>query len=109
MMVPTGTAERDFIPHNLLALAIFVTGFGVIIWTVLVLAMMKSGPDRWTYGSGTLKRIRLSKWRFLAVGVVLVAIATAIRISSESDTDNSEGQIAAGIVQAHTMCVCGSR
>lgn len=102
MMTPTRIAEPDFILYDLLVLLIFVAGFGVIIWMVLVLVMMKTGPDRWAYVSGARERIRLSMWRFLAVGTVLVAIATAFTIASESDPVTGEGQIAAGIVQDHT-------
>ena len=101
MMTPTGIAEPDFIPYELLVLLIFVAGFGVITWTVLVLVMMKTGPDRWTYVPGTRERIRLSMWRFLAIGVVLVAIAAAFTITSEPDSGTGEGQIAAESVQDH--------
>jgi hypothetical protein len=101
MMTPDGVADPDFIPYDLLVLWVFVAGFGVITWTVLVLVMMKAGPDRWAYVPGARQRIRSSMWKLLAAGVVLVAIATAFTITSGSDSGIGEGQVAAESIQAH--------
>jgi hypothetical protein len=102
MMTPDGVADPDFIPYDLLVVWIFVAGFGVITWTVLVLAMMKTGPDRWAYVPGARERIRSSMWKLLLAGVALVAIATVFTVTSESGSDDGEGQLAAGVVLDHT-------
>ena len=101
MMTPTGVPDSDFIPYDLLVLWIFAAGFATIVWTMLVLVMMKTGPDRWTYVPGTRDRIRSSMWKLLLAGVVLIAIATAFTVNTETDSDNGESQIAAESVRAH--------
>lgn len=99
MLTPTGVAEPDFIPYDLLVLWIFVAGFATISWTVLVLVMMRTGPDRWAYVPGTRERIRSSMWKLLLAGVVLVVVATVFAINAETDSGNGEGRIAAESVQ----------
>ncbi len=85
MMTPDGVPDPDFIPSHMLVLWIFFAGFATIGWTVVVLVMMKTGPDRWTYVSGARERIRSSMWILLILGVILVTIATAFTINSETD------------------------
>lgn len=101
MMTPTGVPDPDFIPYDLLVLWIFAVGLATAGWTMLVLVLMKTGPDRWTYVPGTRHRIRSSMWKLFLAGVILVAIATAFTIATETDSGNDEGQNAAESVQAH--------
>ena len=101
MMTPTGVPDPGSVPSPLLVLWIFTAGFATIGWTMLVLVMMKTGPDRWTYVPGTRDRVRSSMWKFLAAGVVLVAIAAAFTINTETDSGNGDGQIAAENVRTH--------
>ncbi len=60
MMTPTGAADPEFVPYHLLARWIFTAGFATTGWTVLVLAMTNTGPDRWAFGPGTRGSIRSS-------------------------------------------------
>jgi len=82
MMTPDGVPDPEFVPYDLLVLWIFIAGSATIAWTVLVLVMMKMGPDRWSYVPGTRNRIRSSMWKLLVAGIILVAIAAVLTIYS---------------------------
>jgi hypothetical protein len=82
MMAPDGVADPEFVPYHLLVRWIFIAGIATIVWTLLVLVMMQTGPDRWSYVPGTRKRIRSSMWKLLLLGIMLVTIATVFTINS---------------------------
>ena len=82
MMTPDGIADPGFVPYHLLVRWIFFAGFATVAWTVLVLVMMKTGPDRWSYVPGTRERIRSSMWKLLLIGIVLIVIATAFTVNT---------------------------
>ena len=82
MMTPDGIADPDFVPYHLLVRWIFIAGFATVGWTILVLVMLKTGPDRWTYVPGTREQIRSSMWKLLLTGIILVATAVAFTASS---------------------------
>jgi hypothetical protein len=82
LMTPDGVPDPEFVPPHLLVWWIFIAGFATVGWTFLVLVMMKTGPDRWTYVPGTRARIRTSIWRLLVAGIILIATAIGFRISS---------------------------
>jgi hypothetical protein len=81
MMSPDGIPDPEFVPAHLLVAWIFIAGIATVGWTVVVLVMMKTGPDRWAYVPGTRKRIRSSIWKLLLGGIILVATALAFTIS----------------------------
>ena len=66
-----------WVSPRLLVPSMFISGFGLVAWSVLLLGMMKTGPDRWTYVAGTREAIR--KWTriFIIGGVILIAYAAA--------------------------------
>lgn len=66
-----------WVSPRLLVPLMFGFGFALIGWSVLLLGMMKTGPDRWTYVPGTREEIR--KWTkvFIVSGVILIAVAIA--------------------------------
>jgi hypothetical protein len=55
----------------------FAAGIVLVMWSVLLLVMMKTGPDRWDYVPDTRDEIR--KWTriYIVIGVVLIGIGTA--------------------------------
>jgi hypothetical protein len=81
LMTPDGVPDPGFVPYSLLVRWIFIAGVGTVGWTVVVLGMMKTGPDRWAYVPGTRERIRSSMWKLLLGGIILVATAFAFTIS----------------------------
>jgi len=93
-MTPDGVPDPDFIPYELLVVWIFIAGFATVIWTVAVLVMLKTGPDRWAYVPGARSRIRSTMWKLLLAGIILVAIASAFTIASQPDPKIGEGQTA---------------
>jgi hypothetical protein len=82
LVTPDGVPDPGFVPYHLMVRWIFIAGFATVGWTLLVLVMMRTGPDRWTYVPGTRDRIRSSMWKLLLVGVILVAIAIAFTVNS---------------------------
>ena len=82
MMTPDGVPDPEFVPYHLLVRWIFMAGFAIVGWTVLVLVMMKTGPDRWAHVPGTREQIRASMWKLLLAGIIVVAIAVAFTASS---------------------------
>lgn len=67
----------------------FIAGSLTVAWSVLLLVMMKTGPDRWAYVPGTRDEIRQTARIFIAIGVILVAIATAFTVGDDADQPNS--------------------
>jgi hypothetical protein len=55
----------------------FAAGIVLVAWSVLLLVMMKTGPDRWDYVPDTRDEIR--KWTriYIVIGVILIGIGTA--------------------------------
>ena len=82
MMTPDGVPDPEFVPYHLLVRWIFIAGFATVGWTILVMVMMRTGPDRWAYVPGTREQIRSSMWKLLVAGIILVATAVAFTASS---------------------------
>jgi hypothetical protein len=52
----------------------FVAGVVLVGWSVLLLVMMKTGPDRWGYVPGTRGEIRRWTRIYTVAGIVLIGI-----------------------------------
>ncbi len=55
----------------------FVAGIVLIAWSVLLLVMMKTGPDRWEYAPDTRPEIRQWTRIYIVIGIILMLIAAA--------------------------------
>ena len=55
----------------------FVAGVALVAWSVLLLVMMKTGPDRWDYAPDTRREIRQWTRIYIVIGIVLLLIAAA--------------------------------
>lgn len=66
-----------WVSPRLLVPWMFVAGAVLVAWSVLLLVMMKTGPDRWTYAPDTRPEIRKWAWIYIAIGTVLILIAAA--------------------------------
>ena len=55
----------------------FIAGLVLIAWSVLLLVMMKTGPDRWEYATDTRREIREWTRIYIVIGIILMLIAAA--------------------------------
>jgi len=60
----------------------FVAGIALVAWSVLLLVMMKTGPDRWDHLADTRADIRSGVTIYTVAGAVLIAIAAAYSTGS---------------------------
>jgi len=80
--VPDGFPDMNFVSPHFLVPWMAIAGFGAIAWCVTVLRMMKTGPDRWTFVSGTRESICRSMRTLIILGVALIMIAGAFTLIS---------------------------
>lgn len=79
--VPEFEGEHWVSPRFLVPWMI-VTGIVLIGWTVLLLVMMTTGPDRWDYVPDTRDEIRQWARIYIVTGIILIAIGAAYLIGS---------------------------
>ena len=79
--IPEFEGEHWVSPRFLVAW-MFVAGVVLVAWSVLLLVMMKTGPDRWVHAPDTRPEIRQWTRIYIVIGIVLVLIAAAYSNSS---------------------------
>ncbi len=70
----------NYVPTRFLALLILAFGSALIVWSVLLRIMMKTGPDRWDYVPGARDQIRSYTRAFFVLGVLFVSFAVGFMI-----------------------------
>ena len=89
---PALNSAQEFSPDHWVSPGVlvpwmFIAGFLTVAWSVLLLAMMKTGPDRWAYVPGTRDEIGQVSRIFIVIGVVLIGAATAFTIVNMSELE----------------------
>lgn len=59
----------------------FIAGIVLVAWSVLLLLMLKTGPDRWENAPDTRPEIRQWTRIYIVVGIILMLTATAYSTS----------------------------
>ena len=68
----------------------FIAGFLMVGWSVLLLIMMKTGPDRWAYVPGTREEIRKVSRIFITIGAILMVIAASFAVIDDAGDLDSD-------------------
>jgi len=59
-----------------------VAGVVLVGWSVLLLVMMKTGPDRWSYVPETRGEIRQWARMYIVTGIILIGIGAVYAFGS---------------------------
>lgn len=104
-LFPALNSAQEFSPDHFVSPRVlvpwmFFVGLVTAVWSTALLVMMKTGTDRWAHVPGTRDEIGKVSKIYLALGVLLVAIASAFAISdgrAHSDDDAHGPRIVARV------------
>ena len=96
---PALNSAQEFSPDHwvsprVLVPWMFIAGFLMVTWCTALLIMLKTGPDRWAFVSGTREDIRKTSRILAAIGVLLMAIAATFAIVGNQQPRADDGTLA---------------